>query len=171
MAKKVELKHVLNRLASIYSDMYIVHNHVCIPGVESNRDSVGVNMVVFNRDMMELLNEKFDNKEVVFVDNVRKLKAAIDTEDEGHFFNYVKNKNNKEAIIKYMKMLKISIGYVTKWNLYEFTDEEKDALMDNRSIKMRLAEDQPELMVTKSAFPLLNKDIIDAIYYFYFLRN
>ena len=168
MAKELTVPDILIKLSSIFTkDMYLIQNRYCIGGNETEDETVGKSICILSPDIAEIFVDYFGNLPVIFFDNIKKAKAAYDTEDE---YKYVKvriEERNKKQLIDTKDSLMKIIDSIKGWNQFNFTEEQISSIMDdgNTITLFENNNDIPEVTVSKSIFPFIKAKDFDNVYY------
>lgn len=169
MATKKQLtsKDILNKLSGIFKkDIYIVNNLYCIGGNITEKETTGISMCILTTDIAEILKEEFGSYRIIYIEDVKKEKAVLDT-DKGLYLKVKFTKEEEKVILNNVDNLNNTIKKIETWEKFNWTDDEVVAILDSGDMITLFTDskDIPELFVSKVVFPGIAKNNISSLYY------
>lgn len=170
MATKKELttKDILNKLSGIFKkDMYIVNKIYCIGGNITEKETTGISMCILTADIAEKLSEEFGDYRIIYIEDVKKEKASLETGDKGMYLKLRFTKEEEKTIYNTIDSLNNIIKKIDSWEKFNWTEDEVVAILNEGDMITLFTDnkDIPELMVSKVVFPGIAKNNIDSLYY------
>jgi hypothetical protein len=169
MAKKeITSKDILNKLATIFKrDIYIVNNIYCIGGNITEKETTGISFCILNSDIAETLKEEFGNYRIIYMEDVKKEKAALDSGDKGLYLKVKFSKDEEKTVLNSIENLNNIVKKIDKWDKFNWTEDELVAILSDGDMITLFTDnkDIPELFVSKVVFPGIAKNNIDSLYY------
>lgn len=168
MAKKqLTSKDILNKLSSIFKkDIYIVNNIYCIGGNITEKETTGISFCILNTDIAETLKEEFGNYRILYIEDIKKEKASLET-DKGLYLKVKFSKNEEKVILNTIENLNNIIKRIDTWDKFNWTESEIVAILDSGDMITLFTDNKniPELFVSKVVFPGIAKNNINSLYY------
>ena len=169
MATKKELdsKSILNKLASIFKhDIYIVNNIYCIGGNITEKETTGISLCVLTADIAETLKEEFGNYRIIYIEDIKKEKAVLDT-DKQMYLKIKFTKDEEKMISSTLEGILDITKKITTWEKFNWTEDEVVAMLSDGDMITLFTGNKniPELLVSKVVFPGIAKNNIDSLYY------
>lgn len=165
--KQLDSKAVLTKLSSIFKhDVYIVNNIYCIGGNLTEKETTGISLCVLTADIADILKEEFGNYRIIYIEDVKKEKAVLDT-DKQMYLKIKFTKDEEKLIFNTIENLNNIIKKIDKWEKFNWTDDEIVAMLSDGDMITLFTgnKDIPELFVSKVVFPGIAKNNIDSLYY------
>jgi hypothetical protein len=165
--KQLDSKAVLTKLSSIFKhDVYIVNNIYCIGGNLTEKETTGISLCVLTADIADILKEEFGNYRIIYIEDVKKEKAVLDT-DKQMYLKIKFTKDEEKLISNTIENLNNIIKKIDKWEKFNWTDDEIVAMLSDGDMITLFTgnKDIPELFVSKVVFPGIAKNNIDSLYY------
>ena len=169
MATKKELdsKSILNKLASIFKhDIYIVNNIYCIGGNITEKETTGISLCVLTADVAETLKEEFGNYRIIYIEDIKKEKAVLDT-DKQMYLKIKFTKDEEKMISSTLEGILNITKKITTWEKFNWTEDEVVAMLSDGDMITLFTGNKniPELLVSKVVFPGIAKNNISSLYY------
>lgn len=169
VANKNSLSTVLMKLATIYKyDMYLINCRYCVNGPITSKDGpAGKTLCILTDDVVDDVIDHFGQPSVIYFKNVKKAKAAFNTEDEYMQIETSFDEKTKKSISESRDLLMKTFKSIDTWNQFNFTEDQIKALFTNGEIVTLFSDnkDIPEVYVTKDIFPLVTDKNINTLYY------
>ena len=169
MAKKNEITvtDVLLKLSYIFKDMYLINSTYCIAGSETDSDAVGKFICILSPEITDIFVDYFGNISVMYFENIKKAKAIFGTGDEYKYIKTQMEESKKKQFYDKKDTLMKVVDSIKDWDTFKLTEEQIADIMDNGQT-ITLFEDEaniPNVLVSKSIFPLLKSKDFNNIYY------
>ena len=173
--KDREFLNVITKITTVFNSFYVLKTGHCV-STDKNKPFV----VVLDEETLELFDELLGGLEIFCVVDNRKWKKALTTDDDelkkdiDNYAYKVTSTHEKETVIKKLQAYMDMHNSCEKWNefILSMNEEENDKLLhtmftDNEYIEFKPVNDcnSPEIILTKSIFPLAKETTAHDIYY------
>lgn len=165
---KLTIPELLTKLSNVFKkDMYIIQSLHCIGGDSSESENAGKAIVTLDKDMSDSIKDYFGDSAVIYFNDIKKAKAAFDTEEEYLYIKISMEEKDKKAIFEKRDSLLKIVQNISDWKHFNFTDNQLKALFDDSEMILLFSDnpDIPEVYITKSLFPLVTRKDITNLYY------
>jgi hypothetical protein len=134
----------------------------CVGGIESESKNESQILLLFDTDVIEILKELFPDNPYIWITDIKGIKT-----DFNSCVKYLDKENELEFELKRVQRLVDIMNNVKSWNTFDFTQEEKNSLLDERDTLILFKDNDkiPSLKVAKSLFPMVTDKNIDTLYY------
>ena len=160
---KLTIGDVFTKVSYIFKkDTYFIQNRYCIGGVESEGCNVSRFLCIFSPDVMNILKEEFQDNEVVFITDIKKVKKDYDT--------YLKtdlSDEQKKEIIDIKDKMEKEILNIDTWKPFNFSEDEAKNLIDFNNTHELFSDntDVPAVTISKAIFPIIKSTEVSSLYY------
>lgn len=138
------------------SDIYIIRGRYVISGEKSNTEVSGNYLCILEEKYRELIQKKYGEQEIIYIDNLIKIKDDMDS----HFRIITMN---KEKILKSLEEVLSVMDSVKDWeSISEKYEDISEVLFKEKhnyyiEIKREKEEDIGTIVVGKSTFPTITE--------------
>lgn len=160
MAKSMSLRELLTKLSYVFpDDIYIIGNHYVIEGEKSSKRNCGTNTVILTDKVGELLNEKFDKKDIIHITNIKKGKDDLD-----HFSSIVKNEEKIKEIRTTMQEYIDKNVSAEKWIPFHISEEDIEMIFSGKEVEYQIDENK-RIILSKSILPIVTAKTFGELCY------
>lgn len=160
---KTDFNIVATKISSIFkNDIFIMNYMYCVGGIESESKNESQILLLFDTDVIEILKELFPDNPYIWITDIKGIKT-----DFNSCVKYLDKENGLEFELKRVQRLVDIMNNIKSWNTFDFTQEEKNSLLDERDTLILFKDNDkiPSLKVAKSLFPMVTDKNIDTLYY------
>lgn len=160
---KFTFNDLMTKISNVFkSDLYILNNKYCIGGAESEDKNITQIVCILTPDCSELIKETFQESDVIYIKDVKKVKDNIEEFSSLKIFDSEK----KDLIKQRDKVLDFALK-VDNWKSFEFSDEDIESIFsDGKAYELFTENDKiPSVTVSKSLFPMVKEKVANFLYY------
>ena len=142
-------------------DAYLVNNRYAIGGTNSEIENVSEFLCVYNTDFMNVLKDKFEDKKVVSILDLKKVKK-----EPKLLITDINEELETEVIERKNKLEKLILS-IDNWKSFDFNEDDAETLFGKyNSLELFTDNDKiPSVTITKSLFPLIKPANAENLYY------
>lgn len=160
---KVTLKDILSKVSNIFkNDIYIYKRRYIVGGAISEARNISRFFCVVNIDLLELMDIIPEEPELVYLEDVKKMKEKV-----GESLVTEINDSTKDEIISFINTTIHKVNKVKEWDNFGWSEEDISKIFDNNETFLLFENDKknPNVLISKSLFPLVTKKNCDKLYY------
>lgn len=165
---KFDIKKCITALLNFFpKDIFICYNKFIISGDESDVETPGRYIAYVNQELQDIFNESLDSSSIYYINDIRKHKD--------NFIESLKQVTDYKIVDlakEKLKFITSAINGITTWNSFDFTDEQKKILFDDRlSIYMDKGDIKNYFILSKSIIPAISASNVDEYTYTFVDRS
>ena len=154
---------LMTKISNVFkSDMYIIGNKYCIGGAESEEKNITQIVCVLTPECTKLVQDIFNESEVVYIEDVKKVKDDLEKFSSLKIFG-----SEKDDLIKRRDKVLDLVMKVDTWKSFNFTNEIiEDIFTNGMTYELFTDEEEiPSVTISKSLFPMVKEKGANELYY------